>query len=60
MISLHTGAPGAAPARPRPAQGRGEGDHGGEREQRVLQKMRQSDVTLVFRALKLKVRGALR
>ena len=42
-----------------PAEDRGEGDDHGQRDQRVLQQMRQGKVTLALRALLLEVRGAL-
>src|SRR3984957_15715491 len=42
-----------------PAEDRGQGDDHGQRDQRVLQQIRQGQVTLALRALKLKVRGAL-
>ncbi len=42
-----------------PAEDRGEGDDHGQRDQRVLQEVRESDVALVLRALKLEVRVAL-
>ena len=42
-----------------PAQDRGEGNNEGERDQRVLQEMREGEVTLMPRALELEVRVAL-
>ena len=42
-----------------PAEDRGQGDDHGQRDQRVLQQMRQGEVTLALRALLLEVRGAL-
>ena len=42
-----------------PAEDRSEGDDHGERDQRVLQQMREGDVALVLRALQLEVRVAL-
>ena len=42
-----------------PAENRGEREYNGEGGQRVLQEMREGDVTLVTRALKLEVRVAL-
>ena len=42
-----------------PAEDRGEGDDHGKRDQRVLQEMREGEVALVLRALKLEVRVAL-
>jgi hypothetical protein len=42
-----------------PAEDRGQGDDHGQRDQRVLQQVGQGEVTLVLRALLLKVGDAL-
>ena len=47
------------PSRSDPAEDRCEREHDGEGDQRVLQEMREGDVTLVLRALKLEVGVAL-